>query len=167
MENDVEYVGCRDEIDIAGQVHLHPEGDVVFPGWAFDAETVVKHSSAPPVSVLRQRHRGSGATGAGDGLVAAATLTTSPVERRPDAGPARRDAALFVAAVGGGGRLRGRLSDQDGVRWRLAGRCFGQMRPNPVLVERLAFVQGDDPMDARPRCARRSRGDVPTTRCAR
>ena len=82
-------------------------------------------------------------------------------------GPLGETGRSSLAAVGGGGRLRGRLSDQDGVRWRLAGRYFGQMRPNPVLVERLAFVQGDDPMDARPRCARRSRGDVPTTRCAR
>ena len=80
------------------QVHLHPEGDVVFPGWAFDAGACRQHPSAPPVSLLPPRHRGSGAAGAGDGL-GGHPSTTSPEERRPDAGPARRHGALFAAAV--------------------------------------------------------------------
>ncbi len=139
---------------------------MVFPGWAFDAETVVNTHR-----LLRYRcyHRVTeGLERQVPGTALAATPTRLlPENVDPMPGPLGDTERFFAAAVGGGGRLRGRLSDQDGVPWRVAGRYFGQMRPNPVLVERLAFVQGDDPMDAQPRCARRSRGDVPTARCAR
>jgi hypothetical protein len=139
---------------------------VVFPGWAVDAETVVNTHR-----LLQYRCYDSVVEGL-ERQVPGTALAATPTRLLPE------NVDPIPGPLGETGRCAPQQSAEPvafvavsvtrmGVRWKLAGRCFGQMRPNPVLVERLAFVQGDDPMDARPRCARRSRGDVPTTRCAR
>ena len=140
---------------------------MVFPGWAFDAETVVNTHR-----LLRYRcyHR---VTEGLERQVPGTALAATPPRLLPEnvdpmPGPLGDTERSSPPQSGGGGRLRGRLSDQDGVRWRVAGRYFGQMRPirsslsvSPLCKETIRWMHDPGVLAVRGvTCQRRGvRGD--------